>query len=132
MQSNSQLPPSYAYFYQTFNCKLDARVHPPIVCPTPRTNLIHPPLPLPHFPLSTKKKQIQVIKSIIREIVAICAEEGHVVHDDLAAFMVKSVVLNPTSGFKSDTEMTKEDIAEPVKPLSHSSFGLPPPRMHLV
>ena len=46
-----------------------------------------------------------MIKSIIREIVAICAEEGHVVHDDLAAFMVKSVVLSPSSGFKSDSEM---------------------------
>jgi len=56
-------------------------------------------------------KATLVIKSIIREIVAICAEEGHVVHDDLAAFMVKSVVLSPSSGFKSDSEMTKEDIA---------------------
>lgn len=51
-----------------------------------------------------------VIKSIIREIVLACAEQGHEVSEDLSAFMVKSIVLDPLSGFKSNNEMTKEDI----------------------
>jgi hypothetical protein len=58
---------------------------------------------------------MQVIKSIIREIVAICAERGTLVNEDLTAFMVKAVVLNPDSGFKSDAEMTRDDIGELVE-----------------
>lgn len=56
-----------------------------------------------------------MIKSIIREIVAVCAERQVAVQDDLAAFMVKAVVLDPSSNFKSDSEMTKEDIADLVE-----------------
>ncbi|XP_022593546.1 cilia- and flagella-associated protein 206 [Seriola dumerili] len=51
-----------------------------------------------------------VIKTIIREIVQQCAERGHVVSDTLAAFMVKSVVLDPRHGFNVDRTLTKQDV----------------------
>uniref|UniRef100_A0A3B4XXG0 Cilia- and flagella-associated protein 206 n=1 Tax=Seriola lalandi dorsalis TaxID=1841481 RepID=A0A3B4XXG0_SERLL len=51
-----------------------------------------------------------VIKTIIREIVQQCAERGHAVSDTLAAFMVKSVVLDPRHGFNVDRTLTKQDV----------------------
>eukprot|EP00039_Didymoeca_costata_P005426 m.81580 g.81580 ORF g.81580 m.81580 type:complete len:660 (-) comp12815_c0_seq5:161-2140(-) len=60
-------------------------------------------------------KAALVIKGIIREIIAQCAELQVVVSEELAAFMVKSVVLDPSSGFKSDSEMTMDDVASLVQ-----------------
>ncbi|KAG7239166.1 hypothetical protein INR49_029917 [Caranx melampygus] len=51
-----------------------------------------------------------VIKNIIRKIVQQCAERGHAVSDTLAAFMVKSVVLDPRHGFDADRTLTRQDI----------------------
>mmetsp|Transcript_31450 Transcript_31450/g.94528 ORF Transcript_31450/g.94528 Transcript_31450/m.94528 type:complete len:697 (+) Transcript_31450:266-2356(+) len=51
-----------------------------------------------------------VIKSIVREVVSGCAEAGNFVDEMLAAFMVKAVVLDPTTEFKSESELTQDVI----------------------
>lgn len=54
-----------------------------------------------------------VIRSIVQEVVAICAEAGHSdIDENIASFMVKSVVLDPRSKFSDDLNLTKEAVTE--------------------
>lgn len=56
-----------------------------------------------------------MVKNIIREIIEVSLAAGHSINDGQAAFMVKAVVLDPQSGFKTETELTKADIAKLVE-----------------
>ncbi|KAM9338822.1 cilia- and flagella-associated protein 206 [Symphorus nematophorus] len=51
-----------------------------------------------------------VIKNILSEIAKRCAVRGRVVSENLVAFMVKAVVLDPRNGFNVDRTLTKQDI----------------------
>uniref|UniRef100_A0A3Q2D7R3 Cilia- and flagella-associated protein 206 n=1 Tax=Cyprinodon variegatus TaxID=28743 RepID=A0A3Q2D7R3_CYPVA len=50
------------------------------------------------------------VKSIISEILEECLKRGHSFSETLVAFMVKSVVLNPTNCFNVDRRLTQHDI----------------------
>eukprot|EP00041_Stephanoeca_diplocostata_P038156 m.1481072 g.1481072 ORF g.1481072 m.1481072 type:complete len:693 (+) comp25173_c2_seq4:240-2318(+) len=56
-----------------------------------------------------------VIKSIVREVVAGCAEAGAFVNDALATFMVRAVVLDPSNRHSSQDHMTKDGVASIVE-----------------
>ncbi|XP_029352175.1 cilia- and flagella-associated protein 206 [Echeneis naucrates] len=55
------------------------------------------------------------IKSIITEIVQQCAERGQLVSDALAAFMVKSMALDPRNGFNVNRTPTREEVLKLVE-----------------
>ncbi|XP_062857153.1 cilia- and flagella-associated protein 206 [Trichomycterus rosablanca] len=56
-----------------------------------------------------------VIKNIIREIAAQCANKGRAVSETLAAFMVKAVVLDPRNHFNVDRTLTKQDVEKLIQ-----------------
>ncbi|CAH8662157.1 unnamed protein product [Schistosoma margrebowiei] len=56
-----------------------------------------------------------VITRIIKQIIQQCISRGHDVSETLVAFIVKAVVLDPTSGFLPDKPLDNEDIKKLIE-----------------